>query len=64
MYAPINQHTAAGNGFVRKIAADSRNAAVSAKADINLINFAQFAVINQLLNLIDAGIKSVDNADV
>ncbi|MPN29426.1 hypothetical protein SDC9_176879 [bioreactor metagenome] len=64
MNAPVDQRAAAGNRFCRKRAAEARNRAMGAKADINMIYLPEFPVVNQLLDFIDAGVETVADANV
>ena len=64
MYAPVDKNAAACDGFVGKCAAEAGDGAVSAEAYVYVINFAEFARLDKLANLINCSIETVNNADV
>ena len=64
MHAPVNQRAAARDGVGGKRAAQAGDGAVSAEGDIHMVNLAQLARVDDLLDFVDGVVKAVDHADV
>ena len=63
MHAPVDQHAAAGDFLGGKRAAQPRNAAMLAEADVYMVHRAQAPLVDILLDLAHAVVKAVDHAD-
>ena len=64
MYAPVDQSAAACNGLGSESAAQTRDGAMCAEADIHVENFAELAGINIFLDGIHSVVEAVDHADI
>ena len=64
VYAPVDQRAAAGDGLGGEGAAQTGNGAVGAEADVDVEDLAQLAVVDVLLDEVDAVVEAVDHADV
>ena len=64
MDTPVDESTAAGNGLCGEGAAQTRNGAMSAERDIDVVNFAQLTGINVFFDQVDIVVETVDNTDI
>lgn len=62
--APVDQRAAAGDFLRREGAAEARDRAVCAEARVDVVDVAELAVVDVLLDQVDAVVEAVDNADV
>ena len=64
MHAPVDQRAAAGDGLGGEGAAQTGNGAMGAEGDVDVEDLAQLAVVDELLDEVDAVVEAVDHADV
>ena len=62
--APVDQRAAAGDGLGGKGTAQTGNGTVRTEADVNMVDVAQLAIINDLLDQVHIVVETVDHADV
>ena len=64
MYAPVDEHSAAGDFLGRERSAESGNRTVSAEVDVYMVYLSELARLNHFADLVDRGVEAVDDADV
>ena len=64
MDAPVDEHAAAGDSLVGEIAAQAGDGAVGPEANVHVVDVAKAALVDVLLDAVDAVVKAVDHTDV